>query len=86
MGRGLRHGDPMSPFLFVLEVEVLNKMLLKVIELDMFRGLQVGSMCAFTLVIYNLLMILSSSIKQMKSCYKTSIEYSYGSNHFQVWQ
>lgn len=41
MGRGLRLGDPLSPFLFVIMVEVLNKLLLKASDLGFFKGLAV---------------------------------------------
>jgi len=43
MGRGLRQGDPLSPFLFVLMTEVLNQMLHKALSLGQIRGLQVGA-------------------------------------------
>jgi len=43
MGRGLRQGDPLSPFLFVIMPEVLNKMLQQAIRFQLFKGVTVGS-------------------------------------------
>jgi len=43
MGRGLRQGDPLSPFLFVIMSEVLNKMLQEVVSLQLLRGVSVDS-------------------------------------------
>jgi len=43
MGRGLRQGDPLSPFLFVLMGEVLNKMVQRAAELNMIKGITVGT-------------------------------------------
>jgi len=43
MKRGLRQGDPLSPYLFVMMAEVLNKLLLKAAEMGFIQGVQVGS-------------------------------------------
>ena len=43
MQRGLRQGDPLSPFLFLLEVEGLNVMMSSVVENNLFSGYTVGT-------------------------------------------
>lgn len=40
--KGLRQGDPLSPFLFIVVMEALNKMILKAREQNLFQGLKVG--------------------------------------------
>ena len=40
--RGLRQEDPLSPFLFVFTVEMLNKLVAKAVELGKIENIQVG--------------------------------------------
>ena len=40
--RGLRQGDPLSPFLFTIVPDVLSKMLLRAEERNLFEGFRVG--------------------------------------------
>ncbi|GKV22123.1 hypothetical protein SLEP1_g32015 [Rubroshorea leprosula] len=43
MKKGLRQGDPLAPFLFLLVVEALNGLILKAKEEDMYSGVAVGT-------------------------------------------
>ena len=40
--RGLRQGDPLSPFLFTIVADVLSRMLLRAEERNVFEGFKVG--------------------------------------------
>jgi len=42
MERGLRHGDPLSPFLFLLAVEGFHILMKSVVEKGLYQGYQVG--------------------------------------------
>ncbi|KAJ9553128.1 hypothetical protein OSB04_017173 [Centaurea solstitialis] len=43
MGRGLRQGDPMAPFLFLIEAENLNLLLEEAKEKGLYEGLKIGT-------------------------------------------
>ncbi|GJX97357.1 reverse transcriptase domain, reverse transcriptase zinc-binding domain protein [Tanacetum coccineum] len=43
MERGVRQGDPLSPFLFILATEGLNVMLKEAVNRNIFRGIKVGA-------------------------------------------
>ncbi|GJR70222.1 reverse transcriptase domain, reverse transcriptase zinc-binding domain protein [Tanacetum coccineum] len=40
--RGVRQGDPLSPFLFIIAAEGLNAIVKEAVSLDIFRGVKVG--------------------------------------------
>ncbi|GKC38993.1 kinase-like domain, beta-lactamase/transpeptidase-like protein [Tanacetum coccineum] len=42
LGKGVRQGDPLSPFLFILAAEGLNAIVSEAVENGIFRGIQVG--------------------------------------------
>jgi hypothetical protein len=47
--RGLRQGDPLSPFLFLLAAEGLNVMMSAMVERNMFTGYDVGEQESITI-------------------------------------
>ena len=42
MERGVRQGDPLSPFLFILAAEGLNALIKEAVSKNIFKGIRVG--------------------------------------------
>jgi hypothetical protein len=55
--RGLRQGDPLSPFLFLLAAEGLNVLMKALVETDTFTGYKVGGANSWWCLTYNSMMI-----------------------------
>jgi hypothetical protein len=50
VGRGLRQGDPLSPFLFLIVVEGLAGMMRRAVDIGKFRGYQVSNSINFQML------------------------------------
>ncbi|MCH92196.1 RNA-directed DNA polymerase (Reverse transcriptase) [Trifolium medium] len=66
-GKGLRQGDPLSPFLFLIAAEGLYRMVNRAVEVDHYKGFKVSDI--YSSIFYNLRTIQFSSVKTIGQIY-----------------
>lgn len=64
--RGIRQGDSLSPYLFLLCVEALSQILDQVQEMRKFQGMKLVRHCPKVSHLFFLQMVLCFSVKQMR--------------------
>ncbi|RVW64329.1 Transposon TX1 uncharacterized 149 kDa protein [Vitis vinifera] len=66
--RGLRQGNPLSPFMFTLVVDVLSRMLLRAEERNSLEGFRIGSRSTLTRVIFMASILIRIIFLGWQSC------------------
>ncbi|XP_028070418.1 uncharacterized protein LOC114272898 [Camellia sinensis] len=75
--KGLRQGDLLSPFLFIIEAEILNVMFIRATQLGLLKGVQVETICLThlqfaddTIIFYQAKWVEIVNIRRILRCFE----------------